>query len=317
MKTTSRPAATASNSSTPLPGAKDLTTVQVSERWREVWRGLTHNPRVMVGLCIMTFFLLVAIFGPFFLQRDPNALSSDALLPPSARHWFGTTQTGQDIFVQLIYGTQTSMLWGLLTGALITILSLVIGLVAGYCGGVVDEILSLLMNIFLVMPSVPLAIVLATYIPYKGPVTVALVITLTSWAWGARLLRAQTLSLRKRDFVEAARASGETTFRIIFYEILPNEIALVAAGFVGSVLFVILAEAGLEFLGLGNITIVSWGSMFYWAQNNDALMLGAWWWFLPPGLSITVLGTALALLNYAIDEIADPRLRRVRIPKRR
>jgi peptide/nickel transport system permease protein len=285
-------------------------------RWRAAWRGLSQNRKVLVGICMLAFFFLVALFGPLFFPQDPNALSPATLVPPSPVHWLGTTQTGQDIFVQLIYGTRTSLLWGFLTGLLITLLSLIFGLVAGYCGGLVDEILSLLMNIFLVMPSVPLAIVLATYIPYKGPVTVALVLTLTSWAWGARLLRAQTLSLRKRDFVEAARSSGETPWRLIFYEILPNEIALVAAGFVSTMLFVILAEAGLEFLGLGSATAVSWGSMFYWAQNNDALTLGAWWWFLPPGICITALGTALTLMNYGMDEIADPRLRQALHVKR-
>ncbi len=279
------------------------------------WRAITRNRKVVFGLSTILFFVLVAIFGPMFVHTDPNAFSDNLLSPPSASNWLGTTQTGQDVFAQVIYGTRVSIFWGFLTGLLVTILSITIGLCAGYFGGIVDDILSLLINIFLVLPALPLAIVLAAYFPFKGPLTVAIVITITSWAYGARVLRAQTMSMRRRDFVEAARASGERTLRIIFFEILPNEISVVAAGFVGTVLYVIIFEASLEFIGLGSPTVVSWGSMFYWAQNNDALLLGAWWWFVPPGLCIAVLGAALAFINFGIDEMANPRLRTERRPK--
>jgi peptide/nickel transport system permease protein len=281
-------------------------------RWpvlQNLWRIFTLNRKALVGLCIVLFFLMVALLGPLFIHTDPSALSSDVLVPPSATHWLGTTQTGQDIFSQLIVGTRTSMLWGLGTGLIVTALSVIVGLLAGYLGGVVDEVLSLLINVFLVLPSFPLAVLLAAYVPFKGPLTVAMVITLTSWAYQARVLRAQTLSLRHRDFVEAARSSGERGWRIIFFEIFPNEIAIVAAGFVGTAVYVILAAAGLEFLGLGDVTVIDWGTMFYWAQNNDALLLGAWWWFAAPGLCIALLGAGLALINFGIDEVANPRLR--------
>jgi peptide/nickel transport system permease protein len=284
-------------------------------RLRDLWRLLTRNPKAFAGVCIVAFFVLVAIFGPLFIHTNPSAFSSDVLSPPDSQHLLGTTQTGQDVFAQLVTGTRVSILWGFLTGLLVTVLSISIGLVSGYFGGIVDDALSLVINVFLVLPGLPLAIVLASFLSYKGPLTVALVITLTSWAWGARVLRAQTLSMRKRDFVEAARSSGESAFRLIFFEILPNEIAIVAAGFVSTVIYVILAEAGLEFLGLGDPNIISWGSMFYWAQNNDALLQGAWWWFLPPGLCIALLGAGLAFINYGIDEIANPRLRREPKPK--
>ncbi len=183
------------------------------------------------------------------------------------------------------------------------------GLTAGYRGGFVDDALTLLINVFLVLPGFPLAVVLAAYLPSKGPLTVALVIALTSWAYQARVLRAQTLSMRHRDFVDAARSNGESAWRIIFYEIFPNEIAIVAAGFVGTAIYVILAAAGLEFLGLGDVSVIDWGTMFYWAQNNDALLLGAWWWYVAPGMSIALLGAGLALINFGIDEVANPRLR--------
>jgi peptide/nickel transport system permease protein len=309
------PVGTGGSVSAPMPGAGAFSFVIIGGRLRDFWRLITLNPKVMFGLAIVVFFALVAIIGPFLLHTDPNALSSAALSPPSAAHWLGTTQTGQDVFAQLVYGSRTTIFWGFLTGLGVTLLSIIVGLSAGYFGGVVDELLSLLTNIFLVLPAFPLAIVLAAFVPYKGPLTVALVVLITSWAWGARVLRAQTLSLRKRDFIEAAKTSGETTFRIIFYELLPNEIAIVAANFIGTVIYVILAEVGLEFLGLGDPTVVSWGSMFYWAQNNDALLLGAWWWFIPPGICIALLGAALTFINFGMDEIANPRLRRERKPK--
>lgn len=276
---------------------------------RTFWRIFTRNPKAGVGLAIVLFFFLVAIFGPFFIHTDPNDFSNDVMVSPSASHLFGTTTTGQDVFIQVLVGTRSSILWGFATGLTVTALSVLIGLVAGYFGGPVDDILSLLINIFLVLPGLPLAIVLAAYLPVKGPLTVALVVIITSWAYQARVLRAQTLSMRHRDFVEASRASGESNTRIVFFEILPNEIAIVAAGFVGTSIYVILAAAGLEFLGLGDATVVDWGTMFYWAQNNDALLLGAWWWYLAPGLCIALLGAGLALINFGIDEIANPRLR--------
>lgn len=277
--------------------------------WRALRRTFLLNRKAALGICIVFFFILVALFGPLFIHTDPGALSNDVLVPPSASHWLGTTQTGQDIFSQLIVGTRISILWGFATGLVVTALSIMVGLIAGYLGGIVDDALTLLINVFLVLPGFPLAVVLAAYLPLKGPFTVALVITLTSWAWGARVLRAQTLSMRQRDFVAAAHSSGEFSWRIIFFEILPNEIALVAAGFVSTTIYVILAAAGLEFLGLGNVSIIDWGTMFYWAQNNDALLLGAWWWYVAPGMCIALLGAGLALINFGIDEIANPRLR--------
>ncbi len=285
------------------------------QRLRDFWRLLTINRKVSVGLWILAFFVLVAIFGPIIFHQDANALGPDILQPPSPAHWLGTTQTGQDIFLQVVVGTRVSVVFGLVTGLVATIISVVVGLAGGYFGGWIDEVLSLLSNVFLVLPALPLAIVLATFVAYKGPLTIGFVTVITGWSWGARVLRAQTLSMRSRDFVEASRASGETSWRIIFYEIFPNEIAIVAAELLGTVIYAILAETGLEYLGLGDVTTVSWGTMFYWAGNNDALLLGAWWWFLPPGVCISLLGAGLAFINFGIDEIANPRLRKEERPK--
>ncbi|GCE45852.1 peptide/nickel transport system permease protein [Thermosporothrix hazakensis] len=288
---------------------------RLSMRLADIRRLLTQNPKVLIGVIIVGFFVLVALIGPLLVQKDPTFSYPDKLAAPSAEHWFGTTKLGEDVFTQLIYGTRSSILWGFLTGIFVTVISVVVGLTAGYFGGLVDDIISLIINVFLVLPAFPLAVLIAAYIPFKGSITVTIVIALTSWAWGARVLRGQTLSMRKRDFIEAARSSGESSFHIIFWEILPNQLAIIAANIIGTVVYVILAEAGLEFLGLGDTTTVSWGTMFYWAQNNDALLLGAWWWFLPPGVCIALLGAGLSLINFGIDEYADPRLRRERIPK--
>src|SRR6266849_6056358 len=270
-----------------------------------IWRTMTTSRKVAVGSAIVGFFIVVGLFGPFFMTIDPNATSHLFIAPPSPSHLLGTTVVGEDIFSQLIYGTRTSVFWGLGTGLLVTLLSVVVGLVSGYFGGWIDDLLTLLTNVSLVLPALPLAIVLAAYFP-RGPLTISLVIVFTNWAWQARVLRAQTLSVRNREFVTAARTSGESAWRIVFYEIFPNEIALVVAGFVSTTIYVVLAWAGLEFLGLGDGTIPSWGGMLYWAQQAGAL--GLWWWFIPPGACIAVLGAGLSLINFGIDEVADPRL---------
>jgi len=242
------------------------------------------------------------------MPYNPNATSHLFIAPPSAAHWLGTTVVGEDIFSQLIYGTRTSVFWGLATGLIVTVLSVLVGLVSGYFGGVTDDSLTLVTNVSLVLPALPLAIVLAAYFP-RGPLTISMVIVVTSWAWQARVLRSQTLSLRSREFVTSARVGGERAWRIIFFEIFPNEISLVVAGFVSTTIFIVLAWAALEFLGLGDGTIPSWGGMLYWAQQAGALGGELWWWFVPPGLCIATLGAGLALINFGIDEIADPRLR--------
>jgi peptide/nickel transport system permease protein len=295
-----------------LPHSAGLTVSPLPVRlWRgmqALWQVLTVNRKVAAGSAIVGLFLLVAIAGPFFLHSDPDLYTPATNLPPSGAHWLGTTSLGQDVFSQLIKGTQTSVLWGFLSGILVTLFSIVIGLVGGYFGGVIDELLSFVTNVFLVLPGIPLMLVIAAYIP-TGPFTISLVVAITSWAWGARVLRAQTLSMRSREFVTAARATGESSWRAIFYEIFPNQTSLVAANFVSTMIQVILAFATLQFLGLGDTSQASWGGMLNLAYNQNALLAGQWWWFVPPGACIAVLGAGLSLINFGIDELADPRLR--------
>jgi peptide/nickel transport system permease protein len=277
--------------------------------------GILRSPKIVAGLLILAFFVVLALFGPLLVGADPTKTHSVGLAGPSAAHWLGTTQSGQDVLAQVVYGARISMGVGVLSAVIATALSIVVGLVGGYVGGVVDEVLSLITNIFLVLPALPLVIVLAGYLPSRGVMSVAAVIAVTGWAWGARVLRAQTLTLRGRDYVQAAKAGGERPWRIVFAEILPVEFPVIATSFLATVLAAILAEAGLSFLGLANLSTVSWGTMLYFAQNNQALLVGAWWWFIPPGLCIALIGAGLGLLNFGIDEIANPRLRTV-LPKR-
>ncbi|MFI5274066.1 MAG: ABC transporter permease [Ktedonobacterales bacterium] len=282
---------------------------------RIFWRLITTNRKVALGSGIVGFFVLVALFGPLFVRQDPLRYTLDLVAPPSAAHWLGTNQGGQDVFSQLVVGTRSSVFWALLTGLVVVVISVTVGLLSGYLGGKVDDGFSLLTNVFLVIPSFPLAIVAVEYFS-RTTLTIAVVVALTNWPWGARVLRAQTLSMRHREFVTAARAGGEPVRRIVFFEIFPNELSIVAASFITTTIQVLLAVAGLEFLGFGDSTAVSWGTMLYSAYNGSALFQSAWWWFAPPGICIALFGAGLALLNFGIDEIADPRLRTERRHRR-
>ncbi|MDQ2584335.1 ABC transporter permease [Saccharothrix yanglingensis] len=267
------------------------------------------NPKATVGLVLLGFFALIALIGPWIAPYDPSARSSDLLQPPSAAHWFGTTHLGQDIFSQVVVGTQSVIVVGFVAGIVATVLSVLVGVTSGYLGGAGSEALSALSNVFLVLPALPLMIIITSTLPETGTLTIALLIGFTSWAWGARVLRAQTLSLRGRDYVEAARATGEKTWRIILFEILPNLTAVIASGFVGTVIFAVTLEITLAFIGVGAGSGWNWGTVLYWAQSQQALGQGAWWWFVPAGLAIALLGTALSLVNFGIDEFVSPRLR--------
>ncbi|MEV6790547.1 ABC transporter permease [Streptomyces sp. NPDC051320] len=265
--------------------------------------------KTVVGLAILAFFVLLAIAGPWLAPYDPDKMSNAILQSPSGAHWFGTTQTGQDVLSQILVGTRGVLVVGFIAGIFATVFSVLIGVSAGFLGGVADELLSALSNVFLVIPGLPLIIIIASFVSDAGDLLIAGVIALTSWAWGARVLRAQTLSLRRRDYVEAARATGESTWRIILFEVLPNLTAVIASGFVGTVIFAILSEITLAFIGVADISDWNWGTVLFWAQSSQALAQGAWWWFVPAGLCIALLGMSLALINFGIDEFVNPRLR--------
>jgi len=266
-----------------------------------------HDKRAAVGAGIITFFVLLAVFGPL-LVGDPNDLVGVPLQPPSAEHLLGTTGQGQDVLAQLIVGTRTSLLIGFSVGLTVVFVGALIGVTAGYAGGRLDSVLSMLFNVFLVIPGLPLAIVIAAYLP-SGPLTLGFVLVIAGWAWNARVLRAQTLALRNRDFVAAAVVAGESGWRIVTVEILPNMTSLIVSQVIGGTVYAIGAQVGLEFLGLGDVSAVTWGTNLYWAQNDSALLTGAWWTFAPTGLCVALVGFGLTMLNSGFDEITNPRLR--------
>ena len=268
-----------------------------------------RNRKAMTGVVILAVFAVVAVIGPWIRPQNPNTSSETLLGHPSSAHWLGTDHLGRDVFSQLVVGTRGVMEVGVIAGVIATALAILVGVTAGFLGGVVDEVLSALSNIFLVIPALPLVIIIAGALPNAGNFLIALVLAFTGWAWGARVLRAQTMSLRRRDFIEAARASGESTWRIVWFETLPNLTAIIASSFVTTVTFAVLTQTTLAFVGVTSVSDWSWGTILYWAQGNQALARGAWWWFVPAGLCIALVGMALTLVNFGIDEFVNPRLR--------
>jgi peptide/nickel transport system permease protein len=275
-------------------------------RWRRM------PTKAKGGAVLFGLFVLAAIIGPLVTPYDPsfqNPLPSLSLHAPYSAHLLGTTQSGQDVLSQLLVGIRLTLELGLIVGLVATALAVIVGVSAAFLGGVWDEFLSLVTNVFLVIPALPLLIVLLGYLPQKGQIATILVLSALGWPWGARVIRAQTLAIRNRDFVAASRETGETTWRIIAFEIIPNEVSLIAASFVNTVLYAIAASVALAFIGVADLTSWSLGTMLYWAVSQQALQLGAWWWFVPPGLAVALMGTALVLLNTGIDELGNPRLR--------
>lgn len=268
---------------------------------------LKTNRRAQLGLSILGAFVLLGLVGPLFVD-DAGAYVAIPYLEPSLAHPFGTTGQGQDVLAQTLVGTRASLFNGLIVGLAVVLVGAAVGVTAGYFGGRVDDALSLAVNVLLVVPSLPLAIVIAAYLP-PGPFTVALVLVATGWAWNARVLRVQTLSLRERDFVLAAKVGGEPHWRIIFVEMMPNMGPILLTQLVGATTYAIGAQVGLEFLGLGDVGAVTWGSNLYWASNDQALLTGAWWTFVPTGTCIALVGFALSLLNTSVDEATNPALR--------
>lgn len=271
---------------------------------------LWRNKKARFGMLLLLVFVLLAVLAPVIAPYDPRDRSFAGGLPPSAEHWFGTTGKGYDVASQAIFGARTSLVIGLVAGAIATTISLLVGMTAGYLGGMVDEVLSFVTNLALVVPALPLMITLAAYVPGGGSEwMVILVISITGWAGAARLKRAQILTLRNREYIQAARMAGDGTFHVIFREIAPNMTSLIVVGFIGAVGGAIGAEAGLAFLGIGNPDTISWGTMLYWANTDGALLTGAFARLVVPGLLLALLTTALTFVNFGVDALSNPHLR--------
>jgi peptide/nickel transport system permease protein len=267
------------------------------------------NPAAIAGSLIVGTIIVACLAAPLLTDKDPNRRIARGHQPPSAELWLGSTRAGKDVFSQVLYGGRSSLTVAFSAAAIATVVSLLVGVTSGYMGGKVDEVMMAMTNIVLVMPGLPLLIILAALLGEVGPAVIAMLLGLTSWAWGARVMRSQTLALRNKEFVIAAEVMGESKWRIVVVEIIPNLISLVAGGFVGTTLYAIGAQAGLEFLGLGDASVVSWGTMLYWAQSSAAFIVGAWWDFVAPGAVIALMGAGLALINISIDQVSNPKLK--------
>jgi peptide/nickel transport system permease protein len=277
-----------------------------------LFRSIRHNGKALTGLVIMIVFLVMAVVPNLIVSGNPATDTKDISLGMSSKHLLGTTAFGQDIWLQVVHGARPALLIAVISGLLATVLSVLIGVAAAYLGGLWDSSLSVLTDVLLVIPLFPLLIVIAAYA--QGGTTLVLItaITLTSWSYTARQLRAQALTLRNRDFLEAARVRGERRLYIIVVEVIPTMTSLIVASFLTNALYAVLFASSLQFIGLGDPNTVSWGTTLYWAQNNAALQTGEPLWAIAPGACIAVLGAAFALLNYAFDEIGNPALRPVR-----
>ncbi|OWV83128.1 ABC transporter permease [Rhizobium sp. R693] len=270
---------------------------------------IRQQRKAIVGVVIILALCLMAILAPVIAPKNPSARVGRSHQPPTIEHVMGTTKMGRDVYTQFVWGARTSIAVGFATGIAITALGTVIGLIAGYVGGRTDAALDLATNAVLVIPNIPLLILLASFAGTVGPLAIMAIIALTSWPWGARMTRSQTLALRTRDFVTAARMIGEPGWRIVFVELLPNLLPLIGINLVGSIIYAIVAQTTLEYLGFGDPLQVSWGTMLYNAQNSSAIILGAWWDIGAPAAGIALIGLGLALVNFTFDEIANPQLR--------
>jgi peptide/nickel transport system permease protein len=279
---------------------------------RRMTTAIRRNRKATIGAVLLALFVLVSVF-PWLIARDnPNADAFKPRLGVSTAHLLGTTAYGQDMWAQLVWGTRNVIIIAFTAGLATTLIAVLVGVAAAYLGGAWDGALGVLTDVLLVIPLFPLLIVIAAYANGGGTLVLILVITVTSWSYTARQLRSQALSLRRRDFLEAARVRGERPLYIIVVEVIPTMTSLIVACFLTNALYAVLFASSLQFIGLGDPNTVSWGTMLYWAQNNAALQTGQPLWAIAPGACIAALGAAFALLNYAFDEIGNPALRPLR-----
>ncbi len=268
-----------------------------------------RNRKLVVGLTVVLAFLGLAIVGPWLTDADPFEFGFPTGQPPSIEHWLGTTAPGQDVFAQFVYGLRATFIVGAVAGCVAAIIGMTVGFTAGYRGGIVDDILSMLTNVVLVIPTLAVLIIVSAYLSVGSLFWEAVLIGVTSWPWAARAIRAQTFSLASREFVSLARLSGRRSGKIIVAEIAPNMSSYLFLTFILLFGSSILIAATLDFLGLGPSQVMSLGLMLNMAVYASALQLGMWWWFIPPGLAITAIVGGLYIMNVGLDEVFNPKLR--------
>lgn len=276
---------------------------------RRTWRIFRRSRQGFVGLLILLGFVVLAVVGPLIVGPTDRAGVYPQLLNPSADHWFGTDRAGRDIFRTFINGAQVSIIVGIVASVLSMVIGAAVGIVAGFSGGRTDGALMRITDLFYVLPTLVLAVVLTAIL---GPsmTNVIIVIAITSWPGTARIIRAQTLSIRERSFVARARAYGAGNSRIMVKHVLPNVFSLILANTTLTVGSAIFLETTLSFLGVGIRETFSWGRMLEESFSAGALTLGKWAWFVPPGLAVVLVIVSFTLIGQAFDEILDPRLRR-------
>jgi peptide/nickel transport system permease protein len=295
------PAAAAPGATAPRP--------MVARRRGEVFYFALRNKKVVGGLTVLIGLLVLGLLSPLFTDHDPNEFVGPPGVAPSGEYWFGTTTFGQDVFLQFTNGLRASYAVGLLAGGLASLIGMAVGFISGYRGGLVDELLNVLTNIVLVLPVFVVLIVMSAYLGINNVVTQSVVIGVFAWPWVARAVRAQTFSLRVREFVDLARLTGRRPLTIIRTEIAPNMYSYLVLVFILSFGGAVLTAAFLDFLGLGPPDNVSLGLMLNVAVQWSAQTLGSWWWFVPPGAGIAAIVGAAYVTNVGLDEVFNPKLR--------
>ncbi|MFD4691292.1 ABC transporter permease [Streptomyces sp. NBC_00683] len=269
-----------------------------------------RNPKLIIGAVVVAVLLAVGLVGPMLLDNgNPNEYVGPQASAPDGTYWMGTTTFGQDVYAQFVHGLRATFLVGVVGGAIAAVIAMLVGFIAGYRGGLVDEVLNMLTNVVLVIPALAVLLIINAYMGVRSVAVQGLFIGLTSWPWAARAIRAQTFSLRTREFVDLARLSGSGTWRIVFREIAPNMSSYLFMMFILLFGGSILIASSLDFIGLGPTEGVSLGLMLQSAQQWSALQLGMWWWFVPPGAGITAIVGALYVANVGLDEVFNPKLR--------
>jgi peptide/nickel transport system permease protein len=293
----------------PAPSLEASTPGALPARRSEFLYFAFRNWKFVLGAAVVVLVLALALFGPLLTDHEPLEFTGPTDQSPTSDYWFGTTSFGQDVFSQFVNGLRAAFLVGALGGGIAWLIGAAVGFTAGYRGGWLDDVLNMLTNVVLVIPTLAILIIVAAYLNVHSYTTEAILIGVTSWPWAARAVRAQTFTLKTRDFVDIARLSGRSTRQIVATEIAPNMSSYLLMMFILLFGGAILIGASLDFLGLGPAESVSLGLMMNSAFLSSALLLGSWWWFVPPGIGIITIVGGLYVMNVGLDEIFNPRLR--------